>query len=560
MLKIATSSRKSRLVQQGLVLLLGLASVGGALWWVGRGTKPKLQNKPAPLAVSLNSAADAPAFGGDARHVEVVLREDQQRQIGLRTERVALGHSSEELTAPGRISPDETKFAYITPRASGVIRSVNGVIGQDVRAGDLLATIDSQEVGTARLNLYAQLQELEVARAKADWEETIYHNTLELIGMLRKGESPETIHARFENRAVGENREHLMKLYVEYRLAKATFDRNKELHDNRVIAPKQFEQARASYEVALASYQALMDQMGYQSKLENVVAQQARRQAESAVVVAKERLNLLGVSADLASAELETDQLSHRDLKNSALGLGTDPVDGRKVDAKTVSDSKPGEPSKEARPVPLDPKLTHKDSSVSTYAISAPFDGTILDRETIVPGVSVDTTHRIFTMANLSVVWVEANVHESNFGKLASSRGGRVRFHSPAYPDRAFDGTVIYTGDLVDEKSRSVKVLARADNPERLLKPGMYVEVEIHTHEPKAAIQVPATALLTEGDHYFVFVKTGPERFEHRSIETDDPSGERVTVQKGLSPGEELVIQGAYKLKAETLRLSSAQR
>ena len=86
------------------------------------------------------------------------------------------------------------------------------------------------------------------------------------------------------------------------------------------------------------------------------------------------------------------------------------------------------------------------EAPVSTYSIWAPFDGTILDREMIVPGVAVDTTHRIFTLANLSTVWVEANIHESDFDMLARSRGGKIRFRSPAYPEREFEGEVIYTG------------------------------------------------------------------------------------------------------------------
>ena len=150
---------------------------------------------------------------------------------------------------------------------------------------------------------------------------------------------------------------------------------------------------------------------------------------------------------------------------------------------------------------------------VSTYSIWAPFDGTVLDRETIVPGVAVDTTHRIFTIANLSTVWVEASVHESDFDMLARSRGGKIRFRSPAYPDHAFLGRVIYSGDLVDEKSRTVKLLAEADNPERLLKPGMFVDVEVISPRPAPAVLVPFSAILTQGGRTLVFVKTGPERF-----------------------------------------------
>ena len=141
-----------------------------------------------------------------------------------------------------------------------------------------------------------------------------------------------------------------------------------------------------------------------------------------------------------------------------------------------------------ARPSP-DPKL--QETPVSTYSIWAPFDGAILDREMIVPGVAVDTAHRIFTMANLSSVWVEASIPESDFDVLARSRNGKVRFRSPAYPGHKFEGEVIYAGDLVEEQSRTVKLLAQAQNPERLLKPGMFLEVESSAPSPNPQTRSP---------------------------------------------------------------------
>ena len=125
---------------------------------------------------------------------------DQQKAVGLRTIKVATGVAFDVLSAPGRVGPNETQYAYITPRAAGVVRSVTAHVGQDVKAGDLLATIDSPEVGEARLELYTRLQALEIARAQADWQETIYANTLDLLERIRKGETPEQIHKAFADR------------------------------------------------------------------------------------------------------------------------------------------------------------------------------------------------------------------------------------------------------------------------------------------------------------------------------------------------------------------------
>ncbi|MGB6116418.1 MAG: efflux RND transporter periplasmic adaptor subunit, partial [Comamonas sp.] len=82
---------------------------------------------------------------------------------------------------PGRIAPDENRFAFITPRAAGIVRSVEARIGQDVKAGDVLATIESSLVGQARLDLLMNLQALDIALAQANWQETVLRNTNELI-------------------------------------------------------------------------------------------------------------------------------------------------------------------------------------------------------------------------------------------------------------------------------------------------------------------------------------------------------------------------------------------
>src|SRR4029077_16437793 len=145
---------------------------------------------------------------------------------------------------------------------------------------------------------------LDVAKAQAAWQQMIYRNTLELIERLEKGETPEQIHTAFAQRAVGENRERLLAAYAQYRLAIATIERNRDLFAQKLITPKQYEQVNASYEVAQATYQSLMDQMGYETRLANTRAQQAKKQAETAVRAARERLRILGVKADGTEPEV----------------------------------------------------------------------------------------------------------------------------------------------------------------------------------------------------------------------------------------------------------------
>ena len=176
-----------------------------------------------------------------------------------------------------------------------------------------------------------------------------------------------------------------------------------------------------------------------------------------------------------------------------------------------------------------------RDVPLSTYSIVAPFDGTILDREMIVPGVAVDPTHRIFTMANLSTVWVEASVHESDFDKLAEGPRGKVRFRSPAYPGREF------TGGWSTRRPR------RREEPERQAprrggEPRDGCSSRGCSSRSRSAAPAtvtphacPTAAAADRGGGTFVFVRTGPERFDRREVVAGGhAAGRDASVRRGL--------------------------
>jgi RND family efflux transporter MFP subunit len=435
----------------------------------------------------------------------------QQRAVALKIAPARSGAALDEVKAPGRIAADQDHFAFINPRAPGVVRTVAVNIGQEVRAGDVLATIDSPEVGRARLELRTQGQLLAVAREQARWQAEIHANTVELVEGLKRGDEPDAIQWRLAGRPVGAGRDRLMSAYAQYRLASTAFERNQALMKSDAVSLSQYQQVRAAYEAAAGSYQALLDSTEYEAKMADLKAQQSLHQAETALDIARERLKILGVREDATIAGPE---------------------------------ARPSLADRESEAVPAG------DASLSTYELVAPFDGTILDRTLVVPGVSVYPADHLFTIADLSTVWVEVSVSEADFDELARAPEDEVRFESPAYPDRGFGGRVIYRGDLVDEASRSVKLLAAAPNPERLLKPGMFVEAIIRCQGDRGAALVPDSAVVAAGQGSFVFVRAGHGHFERRPVVAGGNCGGEVAVLRGLDPGEEVVVEGASSLEA----------
>jgi biotin carboxyl carrier protein len=191
----ATSRPRARFVRRyalwaGIVAAVAIGIAATAAVWARH-----------PEAVTPHPSRPEPRRAGEPGAIE--MPRGQQRAIGLKVAKAVARMTSDEVKAPGRIAADQEHFAFITPRAPGVVRSVAVNIGQEVRKGDVLATIDSPEVGRARLELRTQLQLLEVAKAQAKWEADVYANTLQLIEGLRKGEEPDAIQGRLQGKPVG---------------------------------------------------------------------------------------------------------------------------------------------------------------------------------------------------------------------------------------------------------------------------------------------------------------------------------------------------------------------
>ena len=278
----------------GLGIAIGLATA-----WALMSQRPS----PAP-SPSTTTAAPAPRTAlkpaRQASSADRIVRitTEQQKVIGVEVEPVRLEPDTIMVRVPGRIAPDESRFAYITPRAPGIVQSVSVRVGQEVQAGDVLATIESSSVGQARLDLLTHLQAYDVALAQSRWQERIYRNTNELIERLKAGDSPEQIHERFADKPVGLNRGLLMSAYTAHKLAEANLGRKSDLFEQEIIRGQQLDTMKAQYNSDLAAYQTLLDQTGYEAGLANTRAQQALRQAETGVLVAREKLQVLGVDPD----------------------------------------------------------------------------------------------------------------------------------------------------------------------------------------------------------------------------------------------------------------------
>jgi cobalt-zinc-cadmium efflux system membrane fusion protein len=183
-------------------------------------------------------------------------------------------------------------------------------------------------------------------------------------------------------------------------------------------------------------------------------------------------------------------------------------------------------------------------------AIAAPISGTVIER-TATQGEVVGPEKTIFMVANLSSLWVIIDLYEKDLGRVR--QGTSVKVATAAYDDKTFRGVISHIGDVMDEKTRTVKARVEVENENRLLKPGMFatVSIDVKGARTEQAFLVPDEAVLMDGEERFVFVMTGPETFEKREVRPGRTFGKNVEIVTGLEIGDKVAVTGAFILKSE---------
>ncbi|MFZ5456979.1 MAG: efflux RND transporter periplasmic adaptor subunit [Pseudomonadota bacterium] len=190
------------------------------------------------------------------------------------------------------------------------------------------------------------------------------------------------------------------------------------------------------------------------------------------------------------------------------------------------------------------------DKAVSVFPVTAPFAGTVIEKQAVL-GDLAPPDKALFVVADLSTVWIEANLFEKDLGKVRVGSPATVTV--AAYPNEFFKGRLTYISSVMDKESRTVKARVEVPNADGRLKPDMFATAAVETAAAGKALTVPASAvLLIEGKKVvFVREKAG---FKPQPVELGDNVGGRLVVKDGLEEGEAVVVEGAYALKARLLK------
>lgn len=185
----------------------------------------------------------------------------------------------------------------------------------------------------------------------------------------------------------------------------------------------------------------------------------------------------------------------------------------------------------------------------------SPVNGSVIEKQAV-QGMHVMPGQSLYKIADLSVVWIEADVYEAEIALV--KLGQRAAVTLDAYPGERLFGRTVFIYPYVAENTRSVKVRFAFDNGRGRLKPGMYANVELHA-PMGVGLVIPADAVLDSGTRQLVFVAEGDGYFQPRDVKVGQRLGATVQILEGLKEGEQVATGAAFFLDSESQLRASVQ-
>lgn len=185
----------------------------------------------------------------------------------------------------------------------------------------------------------------------------------------------------------------------------------------------------------------------------------------------------------------------------------------------------------------------------NSVVFSAPADGIVLEKTAVV-GMRFPPGMPVYRIADLSTVWVLADVYEQDLARIATGQPARVGID--AFPGRQFDARITYIYPTLNAATRTTPVRLELSNADGLLRPGMFAHVELFTAGAEPRLTVPDSAIIDDGRRRIVLVAEGEGRFRPQIVETGLRGREHVEVLSGLTGDERVVVSANFLIDAES--------
>jgi len=190
--------------------------------------------------------------------------------------------------------------------------------------------------------------------------------------------------------------------------------------------------------------------------------------------------------------------------------------------------------------------LSVSSSADNEFTVSSPRAGVIVEKNVLVDQQVTSDGSALMVVADLSSVWVVAELFEEDAVDIRE--GSLARVTSPSHPELSLEGEVEMVSSVVDPGRHTLPIRVRLANPEHLLRPNVYATVRFATLAKTSSVEAPASALVSDGEHQYVYVQDRAGHFTRREVTAGGSREGRVQVLTGLAAGEEIVEEGAFLL------------
>ncbi|NJR25818.1 MAG: efflux RND transporter periplasmic adaptor subunit [Richelia sp. CSU_2_1] len=505
--------------------------------------------------------------GGDAAQIPAAISVDAEtsKRIGIKVESVKAQRLSVGIKTTGQIETLPNQKVEVRAPVSGTAVELLVKPGDKVSKGQTLAVLSSAELGQLRVESLSKRAEAEgdLQQAQADFKlaQENYDRQLQIsaaeiaqaqtqltAATKQYQQEQELVNNRSVVKVAKENYQRQVEISqaeiaraeTELTVAKEQFDRDKELVVAGAIARRTMLESQAHFAEAKAAVAKA------KSRPEVIKSETEIKQAE----VDLPRRELRDSQGKVAEAKAQlTKALSRREVLEAEAQLQ------RAKAALEVAQSRVRLSSSayQARLQQLGILANEK----GLVTVVAPIAGTIADRE-ITPGESVNSAEKpLMSILNDSSVFATANIYEKDLDRVKQGQELTVKIAS--LPNRTFQGKISFIGSTVEGESRAVPVKALLDNPEGILKPGMFAELEILTEKTATNIvAIPVSAVVEANGKQLVYVKNG-DAFQAVEVELGQLFRDLVEIKRGLFEGDAIVIQRAPQLYAQSLRGGNKQ-
>ncbi len=508
----------------------------------------------------------------------------------IKSIKVAASLPTDNFEVIGEVRVNQLKTVAVFPIVSGRVMKVHKRLGEQVKEGELLAILHSQDYGKAKLEYISAHQRYAIAQKNMHWVSSAHENLKTLLDTLQHGEKDLDLSKISGSLRMGKYKEKLIESMASYRLTKIkyarenrvlenmrslleilkktdglkeaehgikalqigewkgrllsagsrlyladkNYEREKSLSQRGASTQKEVNEAETSYQSAKADYQGLLEEASLWIQQKSM-----ELQAEFDSISARYQSVLEEMELDLQIHKLEVEKehmeaFSQKDTTEKQLyllGLTSQDIE----------------------------KLVNQEDRhlFASLEIRAPISGTII-LSNLSAGQFVEAQRELYTISDLSTLWVWCDLYEDDLTRLRPCQNDLSKLlatlHLPGNTNDGVPGNVDYLADVMEEKTRTVKMRVVVENNTKNLRPGMFVRVRIQLPANGKKITVPESAIFSEEKQSFLFKKWKDNFWVRSDVVLGQRINKELEIVSGVEEGDLVVNEGGFLLKSEIFK------